>query len=177
LLRSREESGRRLYRSRSQLILGVALLLLFDAFAVGLIFEYHRARTFIFGVLFIVANTLLFLRLAAAAIVASENGIYVRNVFSSFDLKWEGIQRFDIGRWKLLPYVCLIHLRDGSVKHAMGISESTNFPNKSAERMTDELNEELANRRPSGSELQPTVKSTEESPGAAQRELFRPPRP
>lgn len=55
----------------------------------------------------------------------------------------------------LLPYVCLIHLRDGSRKQATGIQERTNFPSGSAESLAEELNAELARR--TGGATFPTV--------------------
>ena len=32
---------------------------------------------------------------------------------------WEEVREFKVGRWKLLPYVCRIELRDGSAKPAL----------------------------------------------------------
>lgn len=166
----RTRSGLRTYRSKSQVMFGVIGILFFNALIIGMVADYHRTRTFIIGGLFLFANTYINIRAATAAVISSGSGVRVRNVFGSFDLKWNEIQRFDIGRWKLLPYVCLIHLRDGGVKHAFGIEESTNFPNESAKRMTDELNEELANRRPGGTA---DDQEMEAGHGSAQSELFR----
>lgn len=169
----RKGSDLHTYRSKSQVIFGIIGILFFNALIIGMMADYHRTRTFIFGGLFLFANTYINVRAATAAVISSESGVRVRNVFGSFDLKWDEIQRFDIGRWKLLPYVCLIHLRDGGRTHAFGLQESTNFPNESAKRMTDELNEELTSRRPSGSGAEQRAEAGQ-GPGAAQSELFRP---
>jgi hypothetical protein len=77
-------------------------------------------------------------------------------VFSTFELPWQKIERFEIGESGLLPKVCVIHLEDGDEKRAMGIQERTNFPNGSAEAMADELNAELA-MRIGGGGAQPQV--------------------
>lgn len=78
--------------------------------------------------------------------MTSEQGIRVINVFSTTDFSWGEIRGFEIGRSGLFPLVCLIRIDDGSTKHAFGIQERTNFPNGSAERVTEELNAELARR-------------------------------
>jgi hypothetical protein len=172
LRRAEEEVqlSRRVYRSRSQLVFGVVIAVIFDALAVGVVLEHpSRTRTLIVGGLLVLAITYVSFRVAAAAVIASDSGIRVRNVFSSFDLDWDEIVRFDIGRWKLLPYVCLIHLSDGRLRHAFGIEESTNVPNEAAKRTAGELNQELTDRRLGGSEAQPTAPSS----GGAQEEHFR----
>jgi len=61
---------------------------------------------------------------------------------------------------------CLINLRDGRCAHAFGLQESTNFANGSAQKMVDELMEELARKR---SQAMPGV---DPSVGSAQRRLF-----
>lgn len=119
-----------------------------------------------------VVNAVVCLRLAFARIESSERGIHVANVFTSFNLTWEQIDRFSIGRWTLLPYVCLIRLRDGTVQHATGIEENTNFANGSAEEIVDELNDELARRLPERSSQPSAVSGS----GSAQSELFGQPR-
>lgn len=110
-----------------------------------------------------------FLRLAFSKVDAFEKGIHVTNIFSSFDLAWDQIDQFSIGRWSLLPYVCLIHLSDGEMLHATGIEESTNFANGSAQTIVDELNRELVERLPDRLQRSPTDSGL----GAAQSELFR----
>lgn len=119
------------------------------------------------AVFVLIAGNWSFWRLARAGIVASGEGIYVANFASSFNLRWEEIERFDIGRWSFLPYVCLIHLRDGEVRHAFGIEESTQRPNGSAEEIIEELNNELARRLPD----RPTPIASGR-PGSAQSKLF-----
>lgn len=168
MLKSKARSGR-VFRSRSQLIGGIVGGIFFDGLAIGVLLGgRERTSAVIFGVAFFLICTWVFGRLAWAAVYTSEEGIHVLNIFSSFDLKWDEIQRFDIGRWKLLPYVCLIHLRDGDQTHAFGLQESTNFPNESAKKMIAELTEELASRRSGGPEDQ----QMETGPGSAQSELF-----
>ncbi|MDX6636190.1 MAG: hypothetical protein QOF06_2393 [Solirubrobacterales bacterium] len=87
-------------------------------------------------------GALVFFRFGVAGIRASERGVRVINLFSTYELEWREIERFRIGGWKIYPYICLIDLVDGTTRVAFGIQERTNFANGSAQRMADELNEE-----------------------------------
>jgi hypothetical protein len=166
----RTNPERRVYRSRVQLVVGVIWVLFINAVAIGkIVSKPDQPSTVIVAALFSVTFTLLGGRAAWAGIFTSDQGIHVANVFSSFNLQWQEIDRFEIGRWKLLPYVCLIYTTDGQVKHAFGIEESTNFPNGSAKQMVTELNQELARRIAVKREVAAVTKG----PGAAQSELFR----
>ncbi|HWI94451.1 MAG TPA: hypothetical protein VNS60_00105 [Solirubrobacterales bacterium] len=158
-----------MYRSNSQLAVGIVIAVVAGAWAIGSLAGGDQTSLAIAGVLFGLMFVILGLRLAWAAIFSSSDGIRVANIFSSFDLSWHDIERFEIGRWKLLPYVCLIHLKDGKTTHAFGIEESTQRPNGSAEQMANELNRELIRRLSDRSET-PSLSS---SPGEAQSELFR----
>ena len=100
----------------------------------------------IVGTALIVFITLLCGRMAWTAVFAKPDSIRVANMFSSFDLSSGEIQRFDIGRSRVLPYVCRIHTKDGKVRYAIGVEESTNFKTGSAARLAAELNDELAIR-------------------------------
>lgn len=70
----------------------------------------------------------------------------MHNIFSRFKLGWTDIERFEIGRWGVFPYVGLIHLCSGEAKHVIGIQERTNFPDGSGEEMVNELNSEVRKR-------------------------------
>jgi hypothetical protein len=145
MLRDTHSSPRRYY-SRHQAIatagVGGFLLLIFVS---GLF-----ASKYVGVKVFVGANLLIwgaiYVRAIRSGITSSERGIEVRNVFSTFELPWREIERFEIGRSGLFPLVCLIHLRDGSRRHAFGIQERGNFPNGSAQALTQELNAELARR-------------------------------
>jgi hypothetical protein len=68
-------------------------------------------------------------------------------MFSSFDLKWSQIERFDIGRSGMLPAVCRVHMKDGRVLRAFGIQESNYSAARrlgAAKAMAEDLNKELA---------------------------------
>jgi hypothetical protein len=134
----------------------------------GKILSHPDAANIYIGIVFSVVFSAVGGRLAWSAIFTSPRGIHVANFMSSFDLRWEEIERFAIGRWKLLPYVCLIHLKNGKVKHAFGIEESTQRPDGSADEMAEELNHELIARSPN----RETAKQIRGS-GAAQAEPFR----
>jgi hypothetical protein len=88
-------------------------------------------------------------RAAKARIVASDQGIQVQNVFSSFVLSWAEIKRFDIGRSGVWPAICRIHTHDGRVLRAWGIQESNaamtrDESKRPASQLALSLNKELA---------------------------------
>ena len=154
------------FRSGSQLIGGIAIAVIGGAVSIGSAFS---ATTSMGAVGWLAEGALCILigvRLALAGILVVDDGVRVRNFFRGFCLSWSEIERFEIGRWKLLPSVCLIYLRDGRRVHAFGLQESTNFANGSAQKMVDQLTEELARKRSR------TVPGTDPSAGRAQRQLF-----
>ena len=97
-------------------------------------------------------------------------GLHVINLLTVFDLTWDEIDRFEIGRWKLLPAVCLIRLRNGETSHIFGIEENFYFPGESGRKLVDELNAELSEYRSAGVAHRQAI-------AGAQDELFRVPRP
>ena len=112
---------------------------------------HHTTAGTIFAVLFVLLLTPISLRTAWAGVFASRDKIHVRNVFGSFDLRWEEVERFDIGQSGFFPQVCRIHARDGRVLRALGIQENNIAlvrpkAKRPAQRLVSELNEELAKR-------------------------------
>ena len=164
--------GERAYYSSSQRKVAFFGLVFFGLLILDEGIRSRTAISLLFAILLGCGCSVVFLRLALARIAASEQGIRVTNIFSSVELTWDEISYFSIGRWQLLPYVCLIHLNNGGLCHATGIEENTNFANGSAEEIVRELNEELARRRPDGFEPDGHGGT---GPGAAQSELFRHP--
>lgn len=141
----------RVYRSSSHRPWSIVAIVFYGAIAVDFILQHPgRLSVVVFAILFGCISTLVFGRLAIAGIFTTQEGIQVKNIFAGFSLAWSDIDRFAIGRWSLLPYVCLIYLGDGRVLHASGIEENTNFANGSAEEIVRELNEELVRRRSGG---------------------------
>jgi hypothetical protein len=148
---SESESPQRRYYSRSQAVAIGVIVVGFFAIMSGGLFASPYVEVKIF-----VAASLLFMgvvgvRFIRAGIEVFESGIRVRNVFSTFELPWQDIAKFEIGGAGLFPMVCLIRLKTGETKHASGIQERTNFPNGSANEMAKELNAELAKRTGGGS--------------------------
>jgi hypothetical protein len=166
-------SSERTYRGQSQLIGGVIALIIFDLAAIDEILRWrNRPVTVVLASLLFIGVTFIFGRMAMSKIQATVQGIRVANVFSTFELRWDEIDQFTVGRWKLLPYVCLVHIRGDGQRHAFSIQESTQRPNGSAEQMIDELNRELASRRPGGSGDDQQGRT---GSGTAQSELFQHP--
>ena len=139
----------KLYRTKHHFVGGLIMAALVAAFTVGYLVDTDKTEVRIAAIVFFVVCGANSLRLAFAGIRATEKGIFVTNIFSSYRLEWSDVHKFRIGPWNIFPYVCLIDLRDGGTKHAFGIQERTNFPNGSAEQMADELNAELLQRRSS----------------------------
>ncbi len=154
------------FRSKGQLIGGIAIAVIGGGVGVGSVFS---ARSPVFAAMWAFTGLLCVVmgaKLASARIRVNGGGIHVVNIFRSFELDWSEIESFEMGRWSAFPSVCLINLSDGRYAHAFGLQESTNFANGSAQRMVDELMEELARRRSR------TVSGTQASAGSAQRRLF-----
>jgi hypothetical protein len=84
----------------------------------------------------------ILLRYGQAKVISTEDGVDVRNPFSHYSLRWTEIEDFYLGRWRLNPRACLIRLRNGDTKPALGV-----FVNNSGFGggldLVAELNEEL----------------------------------
>jgi hypothetical protein len=133
----------RTYRNRSQLLVCVAAVVVFDALNLDAVLSGRQGIALLAGtILGSVLFTVVGLKAGFSSLRATPEGIRVSNVFESFSLRWSEIERFEIGRWQL-PYVCLIRLKDGRTMHAGGIQESR-WGHGSAEGMVADLNAELA---------------------------------
>jgi hypothetical protein len=135
------------YRRRSHLIGGLVMAAITALVFIGLMIEAQRVSGFALATAFLVIDVPINIRFALARMVTSSDGVFVANVFSNRSLRWDEIERFEIGRWTIFPYVCLIRLRNGRTTHAFGIQERTNFPDGSGESMADEMNTELRERQ------------------------------
>ena len=83
-----------------------------------------------------------------AALYAGEDGVRIRNPFSSRTIRWDDIRGFRIGRHGPLGAVCIVDLADGGSAYAFGI-QMPNVARKPKEpAMVAELNRMLAERRP-----------------------------
>ena len=147
------ESPQRRYYSRYQAILvgsiGVGFTIIMAA---GLTSEFRVGR--IFGGLSLVVMGGIGFRFIRSGIEVFDSGVRVRNIFSTLELPWQQIDKFEIGDSGFLSMVCLIRLKGGETRRAVGIQERTNFPSGSAEAIVEELNSELARRGP-GRNLRP----------------------
>jgi uncharacterized membrane protein YraQ (UPF0718 family) len=140
----RSQESERIYRCRSNSVAAVIWLVISIGFAISFVLRAPDSPSIIIlAVLFGVVATFILARLLFAAIWVLPSGLRVANLFETFDLQWQDIERFEMGRWKILPRTCLIHLRDGRVKHAAGVEESVNFPKGDAVKMVEQLNGEL----------------------------------
>lgn len=86
-------------------------------------------------------------RCAQAKLVTTDEGVRVSNPWSRFELRWEEIDRFELGRWRINPAVCLVRQIDGEVRPVIGLAES-NFRTGAVARDVEELNRELERRVP-----------------------------
>jgi hypothetical protein len=136
----------KLYRTKHHFVGGLILAVIVAACAVGYLIDSEKAEVRIGATIFFVVCGANSLRLAFAGIHATNEGIHVANIVSSYRLRWSEVHKFRIGPWSIFPYICLIDLKNGRTKHAFGIQERTNFPDGSAERMAEELNAELVQR-------------------------------
>jgi hypothetical protein len=77
-------------------------------------------------------------------------GVRVRNPFVTFEVPWDEIREFRIGRHGPFPAVCLIDLTDGSTRYAFSVAvpnRALNDPNVRERRIVTGLNELLNERR------------------------------
>lgn len=136
-------SANRVYRGRNTLLSGVACLIIVNMLAMGTIIQAADSPPLVlFAVAYGVVGTIICFRLMWSGVFVMQNGIHVANIFSSYDVPWDDIERLDIGRWKINRQTCLVHTRDGKIRPANGLQESTNFPNGSAKTMVKELDQE-----------------------------------
>jgi hypothetical protein len=146
MLRGAAGSATRTYRSQSQMVVCVAAVVVVDALNLNVMLSGSQGPALLVGmILFSILYTIFGLKAGFAYLKTTPEGIRVSNVFQSFSLRWGEIERFEIGRWQLLPYVCLIHFKGGRTMHASGIQESR-WGHGSAEGMVTDLNAELAQR-------------------------------
>lgn len=156
----------RIYQSKPPMVGGAfGAVAFFFIGASALIAAPSIAQKVIWGAIGLATSACMY-RYAQSNLAARPGGIRVSNPWSRFELSWLDIQRFEIGRWKLSSAVCLIHLREGTVKPAIGVAEG-NLSNGSAERMVADLNEELGARRQALG-----VSAPQDDAGSAQAELF-----
>lgn len=58
---------------------------------------------------------------ARVALVTDTEGVRIRNLVHTLTIPWDRIERFRIGRYKMLSAVCIIDLADGESVHAFAI--------------------------------------------------------
>lgn len=133
------------YRNREQLVICVAAVVIVNALnAIAIAGGGGEEAGLVIGrVSFSAVFTTVGLRAGFSFLSMTKTGVHVSNTFSSFDIKWAEIDQFVIGRWKLLPYVCLIILKNGRTLHATGVQEAR-VGDGSAQDMVADLNTELA---------------------------------
>lgn len=86
-------------------------------------------------------------RYGQSKLVTTEDGVRVSNPWARHELRWEQIDRFELGRWRINPAVCLIRHVDGGVTPVIGVGEG-NLATGYAQKSVDALNVELGKRVP-----------------------------
>jgi hypothetical protein len=149
----------RVYQSKAQMVGGAfGAIAFFFLGASCLIAAPSIAQKLAYGAIFLTVSAAMY-RYAQSKLMATDEGIRVSNPWSRYELCWEQIDHFELGRWKVNRAMCRVCTVEGSIRPVVGIAEG-NFSAGSAGRMVDELNDELARRIP-----RPTP--------TAQAELFR----
>ncbi len=139
-------------------------LLAFALLFFGAAFARWGEGGVVYGLIALVA-TPINLRKAFAKVEARPSGIRVVNTLSSFDLAWEEIDRFEIGRWRWASAVLLAKTRSGALRPAFAVGEVRFCGGSPARRIAAELNAELRLRLGHGG-------PEAGGPGTAQAELF-----
>lgn len=147
--------SKRVYRSNSNIAAGIVTLVVAGAFIVSAITqEPDNLSLVVLAIAIGLIGAVVCARLIWAGIFVLEDRVHVANIFSSFDVDPSEIDGIEIARWKLIPRTCVIHTHDGQVRPAFGLQESTNLPNGSAERLIDELKQELGGMAPPSQGMQ-----------------------
>jgi hypothetical protein len=130
------------YQSRSQMVAcAVGAVVFFFIGLSGLIAESSLGGKIGAICLGWIPSVVLY-RYAQARLTSTTDGVRVSNPFSSYRLGWTEIERFELGRWKISPAVCLIQLRDGQTKPVLGVIENS-IGSGGGRESVDELNKEL----------------------------------
>jgi hypothetical protein len=89
------------------------------------------------------------IRMALMRVSVDARGVCVRNVFGSRCFAWAEIDRFELGRFKLLSIVGIVVLRDGSTYHASAIAPKPRVASQvdEARCFIDAVNARLAEAR------------------------------
>ena len=144
-----KQEDKRVYRSRSQSF-GMVLCIFANAVLMStFLAKSSKPGVIDFAVLSIIVGVLVGGRTALCAVVVSQEGIRVINLFKTFRFSWSDIDSFDIGQAGLLPQVCRIHTKDGKMSRAIGIQEMNvsllqSQDKRPARKIVEQLNQELA---------------------------------
>ena len=139
---------RKVYRTRSQVI-GLAFIAV-AGLAASVIGAVHgrggTSRALIYSPIPIF-GVLLLIRAAATALIVDDQGVIVRTLLRTVNIPWAGIAKFEVGRYKILGCVLIIHRTDGSVLPVFAVQGITRQPRRqtsvAARAAADELNERL----------------------------------
>lgn len=96
-------SGGQIYRSHSNAVTALVVLAISIALAIGGVVRASNSPSIVaLGTAYAVFSIFLCGRLLWAGIFTSPDGVHVANIFRNVDLRWGEIDRFEIGRWKVI---------------------------------------------------------------------------
>ena len=104
----------------------------------------------VFWVIVSAAGLWLGFRLARATVTTDPEGIHVSNIFAARSFRWEDIDAFTVGRWKLEASTGIVELKDGTRfgMLALKVIRPLILPQPvDAEDKLDELKEQLEAHR------------------------------
>jgi hypothetical protein len=139
-------SQERTFQSKPQMVAGAFGIVSFFFIGVSVVAFGSVPEKLGLGSLCLLVCVALYIY-AQSNLRSGEEGISVSNPWSRYEVRWDQIDRFEVGRWRLNQAICLIRLRDGDVRPVIGIAES-NFSTGSAQGIVDQLNDELGKRAP-----------------------------
>lgn len=91
------------YYSRHQAIAGVFITAFYCLLFLSGVFEASTLALRIFAALSAIGMGIVGFRLVRSRVEVFERGIRVHNVFSTFELPWQEIARFGVGKWACCP--------------------------------------------------------------------------
>ncbi|MBS1879290.1 MAG: PH domain-containing protein [Actinobacteria bacterium] len=137
-----ETVSKRTFQSQSQVVACAAAAVVFSFIGLGGLLSASSLAGKVGAVALCAPMVAVALRYGQARLISTVDGVEVRNPFSRYSLRWTEIERFELGRWRISPGVCLVRLRDGETKPALGVFENSSGFGGGVE-LVAELNEEL----------------------------------
>jgi Bacterial PH domain len=141
-----------LYRSREQALIGAtfgAVVVFVCLTGVGVASASSAPAVIAFGAVAVIVAIAIW-RVVRCGVLVDDEGVVIRNPTRTARFAWHEIDHIAVVHHGAYPKIAEVRLRDGQAMRAWGIqgpNPDVRPRNRSAERLVDALNAELAQRR------------------------------